>query len=331
MGGSGLDKVLITGGAGFVGYHLARRLLGEHCKVTLCDNLFRGKRDATLKQLLLQPNVKFVVCDLSQPSQLARLGKGFDFVYHLAAINGTRFFYEIPDRILRDNLLSTINLLDWAVKAKPGKLIFTSSSETYTSTIDQFGWKIPTTEEVPLCVSDISNPRFSYGVSKIAGESLFHAYGSRHDLPFTIVRLHNIYGPRMGFEHVIPQLIERIQQKENPFHIHGWDNTRSFCFIDDVVQALVALADTPKSHGRTVNVGDDREEIRILDLSRKLFGIAGFRPHLVKHPAPKGSVKRRCPDIRLLKRLTGFRPQVRLDEGIHRTFEWYAAHPRKGK
>ena len=150
-----------------------------------------------------------------------------------------------------------------------------------------------------------------------------NSYKSQYDFDnFSIVRPHNFFGPRMGFEHVIPQFVDRIIKKETPFKIYGGDETRSFCYIDNVIKSLVMIQESDKTNGETYHVGNDKEEITIMDLAKMLFEIAGKEPNFEILPAPEGSVKRRCPNIDKLRGL-GYDVIYPTKEGLERTYNWY--------
>jgi UDP-glucose 4-epimerase/UDP-glucuronate decarboxylase len=136
-------------------------------------------------------------------------------------------------------------------------------------------------------------------------------------------RFHNIYGPRMGADHVIPELSLRAARGENPFTLYGAEQSRAFCHVDDATEAMVRLMATPDAAGRIVHIGNDAEETNIGDLAKLVLRIAGVSPVIRELPAPAGSVARRCPDLTLLRELTGYEPRVPLEEGVRRTFEWY--------
>jgi UDP-glucose 4-epimerase/UDP-glucuronate decarboxylase len=314
-------KILITGGAGFIGFHLAKYLAVSNSDVTICDNFFRGKMDSDLKNLVQKENIKFVKCDMTNKKDLDRLEKDYDYVYHLAAINGTKYFYEIPHTVLRVNLVSLLNLLDWIIDTDCKRVMFLSSSEVYAGTPDK---PIPTPEDVMLTINDVKNPRNSYAGSKITGELLCLNYARMEGLGITIIRPHNIYGPRMGFEHVIPELIMRILRKEDPFKIYGGDQTRAFCYIDDFVKGIELAAKSPKSKGEIFNIGNDREEISIVDLAKKMFKLFKFTPELKILEPPSGSVDRRCPNIDKAKRFLGYEPRIDLNYGLMKTYNWYS-------
>ena len=317
-------KVLITGGAGFIGFHLAKSLAKQGYEITILDNFERGEEDKEFKELIERKNVKFIKSDITKSEVFDNLNEKFDYIYHLAMINGTENFYNIPDKVLKVGILGTLNVLDWFIRQKKGKLLFTSSSETYAGALKLLGDKfpIPTPEDVPLVVNDPKNVRWSYGASKILSEVAMHSYAKAYGMKnFVIIRYHNIYGPRMGFEHVIPQFIERIIKKENPFKIFGGQETRTFCYVEDGIKAtqIVMESDT---NGQTINIGRSDDETKIIDMAKKLFYIANVNLNINVQPAPEGSVMRRCPNTTKLQSLK-FKAKVNLKEGLKKTYDWY--------
>ena len=321
-------RALVTGAAGGLGMYLVRGLLAHGWDVTGVDDLSRGRDDADLAAVRADPHTTFVAGDLTDPSAWDTLGSGFDAVYHLAAVNGTRTFYEHPARVLRVNLLALMHGLDWAARVPCGRFIWTSSSEVYAGLAEIDRLPLPTPEEVPLIVSDVRNPRWSYATSKIAGEALCTAYAREHHVPVVVVRPHNIYGPRMGWDHVIPELVERARGGESPLVLRGGDQTRSFCYGDDAAEFLVRLADAPLELPATVHLGNGLEEVAIVDLARRILAALALPDAVRSDPAPEGSVARRQPDTRRIEAITGYRPRVTLDEGLRTTIAWYAEHPR---
>lgn len=326
-------KVLITGGAGFIGYHLARRLLASpEIELVLADNLSRGKMDKDLADLLQNPRVKFLNLDLTERDSYAKLGSGYDHVYHLAAINGTKIFYQMPHEVLRINTLSLIYMLEWFRRESGGgKFCFTSSNEAYAGALSAFGvLPLPTPEKVPLVIDDPYNPRWSYASTKLVGEPFVIHYAKAYDFRALIVRPHNFYGPRSGYDHVIPEIITRAEKRVDPFPIYGADDTRTFCYISDAVRAIQLLMDSDKTDKHpieTVHIGAS-DEILIGDLVEKIFKVCGWRPNnLDIKGSPAGSVKRRLADTTKLKSLTGWRPEVSLDEGLIKTYDWCKVNP----
>ncbi len=323
-------RVLITGAAGFVGYHLAKRLQGAGYELTLVDNFALGQHDEEFRALTKERGVVFLQCDLTQARAWEKLGFDFDDVYHLAAINSTKLFYEIPAEILRSALLLNVHALEWFKKNKKGsKILFTSSNEAYAGALEAFGiLPLPTLENVPLVIADPRNPRWSYAGTKLIGELLFNSYAKQYGLRTVVVRPHNFYGPRSG-HHVIPDVLGRIERREDPFALYGADETRSFCYIDDAVEAMQAVMESSKTDGETYHIGTS-VETNIGELVEVLFERAGWRPNVIERkPGPTGSVKRRVPDVSKIKRDTGWEAVTALRDGLKKTIAWYEKNPGK--
>ena len=321
-----MRKILILGGAGFVGFHLAGKLAQDsENQITLCDNFWRGKQDAFFLDLLKKnPSIQSLSMDLTRRESYAPLVKEWDEVYLLAAVVGVKYTKEMPDFVLTTNTQIVLSALDWCREAKIGKLLFSSTSEAYAGIFSTPSAPIPTPETVPLCISEILNPRFCYAASKILGEAAITAYASRYNIPAVIVRYHNVYGPRMGFEHVLPELSLRIVRKETPFKIFGVNQTRAFCYVSDAVDGTIAAMRHQDRELKIYHIGDDQLEIRIGDLLQTLFKVSGYQPEKLEEiPAPSGSPERRCPDVSLARKELGYFPKVSLEEGMRKTFEWY--------
>lgn len=215
--------------------------------------------------------------------------------------------------------------MEWVAKQeKKPEIIYTSSSEAYAGTAKVLGeqFPIPTPEDVPLTIDDVTNVRWSYGASKLIGEVAFYSYRKSHGIDkFKIIRLHNIYGPRMGNEHVISQFIDRYLSGARPFEIFGASNTRSFCYIEDVLDALDHVVYNG-INGEIYHIGNDDEEVSIEDLAKLIFDINEEEYDFKIHEAPAGSVNRRCPNIDKIKGL-GHKKSVSLIEGLKKTYGWY--------
>ena len=326
-------KILITGGAGFVGYHLAKRLAAQEYRVTLADNFFRGKRDADFQNLIARKNVRFVEGDLTDWKTWLALGKGYDEVYHLVGINGTRLFYEIPHEVLRIGVSTTMHALEWFRKVNKNpkaKILYTSSNEAYGSALEAFGkLPLPTPEDVPLVVADTYNPRWSYGGQKLIGELFFIHYASAYKFRMSIVRPHNFYGPRAGYEHVIPETIFKVSQRLEPFIVPGADDTRSFCYIEDAVEAIQRVMESKKTDSGTYHIGT-KEETKIKDLVLSVCELTDWKPKkIVIKKSPKGSVKRRLADVSKIRKDTGWKAKTSLKKGLQKTIEWYLKNPKK--
>jgi UDP-glucose 4-epimerase/UDP-glucuronate decarboxylase len=317
-----MPRALILGGAGFIGYHLAARLVNDGYTLTLVDDFSRGRRDPEIETLCARPGVTLVQADLTRPDALAALSRAWEHVYMLAAVVGVRNVETDPARVVRTNTLALMHLLDW-LAPESGALFFASTSETYAGGVLAGTVPVPTPEDVPLSVEDIRAPRFAYAASKILGEAAVIHTARARGLRAVIGRFHNVYGPRMGADHVIPELSLRALRRENPFRVYGAEQRRAFCHVSDAVEAMLRLVTLPAAWGQVVNIGNDTEETRVEDLARLVLRVAGFDPDLDRAPAPAGSVARRCPDIARLRALTGFMPKLTLEAGVRETFAWY--------
>ena len=324
-------RTLLLGGAGFIGCHLADRLSRDGHAVTVVDDLSRGRADDELAALLARPAVHFVQADLTDRASFTALGDGWDQVWMLAAVVGVRNVERDPARVVRTNTLATLHLVDWAPPGT-GMVFFASTSEAYAAAVDVGVAPVPTPEDVLLGVTDVTHPRFAYAASKILGEAaIVHGLRAR-GVPFVIGRFHNVYGPRMGVDHVIPELVVRALRREDPFVVWSVDQRRAFCYVSDAVDAMLALAATPAAHAQIVNIGNDTDEVRIGDLASLVLDVAGHAPRVEPRPAPSGSIARRCPDLGRLRRLTGVVPKITLESGVRATFEWYRAwHQRSAR
>lgn len=326
------NKVLVTGGAGSVGVYLSRRLAEAGKEVVIADNFFRGKRDTELETLLAMPNVTLIETDLTTREGWNVLGTGYAHIYQLAGVNGTKLFYEIPGEVLRIGVTTILYSLEWMRDTNPqAKILYTSSNEAYAGALASFNQlPIPTPEAVPLVISDTYNARWTYAGTKLMGELFYIHFAKEHNLRSVIVRPHNFYGPRTGYDHVIPEFIERIQNKVDPFPVYGGDDTRTFCYMDDAVEAMQMIMESDATTGGTYHIGQHHDnEITMLDLAEKLFVIAGWHPETldVKN-SPEGSVKRRAAEITKIEADIGWKPKVSLDEGLRRTYAWYQEHPK---
>lgn len=319
-----MKKVLLLGGAGFIGYNITRFLAEKGgYDLTIADNFFRanGKVDEYIQALIDDHGVNVLSGDFTDARAFDQLEKDYDYVYMLASVVGVDYVNKIPHEIIRINTALIFNTLEWLKNSKCGKVLFTSTSECYAGAVEAFDYTIPTPESVPLTIQDIGHPRFTYAVTKMLGESGFINYARQLGFECSIVRYHNVYGPRMGFKHVIPHLAQRFTNGEDPFKIYGHDQTRAFNYIDDAVKGTV-LAMEKGGNLETYHIGT-QEEITIEELIRYTGELMDFEGEYEYAPTYPGSVARRCPDITKATKELGYVPEVTWKDGLSKTIEWY--------
>mgnify|MGYP000515854430 CR=1 FL=1 len=311
---------IVSGGSGFIGSALVKRLVKEGNMVTVLDNNSRGvlsRLNSVLKK------INFIECDIRDTEAIISRSKGADSFIHLAAVNGTENFYKNPEKVLDIGVRGILSAIDACRHNNIKELIVASSSEAYqTPSI------VPTPEEVPLIVPDVMNSRYSYGGSKIISELLAINYGRRDFDRVMIFRPHNVYGPDMGWEHVLPQFILRAIRKikENPegdvpFDILGdGQQTRAFIHIDDFIDGLMLMLDKGKHLG-IYNIGNT-EEIAIKDIAYKVVKHFGRSVKIKTGDLAPGETIRRCPDISKMEKL-GFLPKINFDKGLPSIANWY--------
>ena len=317
-----MKKILITGGAGFIGFKLASFLSDKGYWIDLVDNLSRGVKDNDLDELCNRPNIRMISFDILDDQIEKYLDSDYELIFHFAAIIGVERVLNNPFDVLKDNAIMTKNLLEFAKKQKSlTRFVFTSTSEVYAGTLRHFSLQIPTPEKTPLAVSDLTNPRTTYMLSKIYGEALCNFSG----LPYTNFRPHNIYGPRMGLAHVIPELLYKAYTDEDgkPLEVYSPNHTRTFCYIEDAVKMMAIAAEHDDCVCKTLNIGNQTPEISIKNLAEIVLKIVDKPYAIIEKPATQGSPERRCPDMAKTNRLTGYEAKIDLETGIGKTFEWY--------
>jgi UDP-glucose 4-epimerase len=294
-------RCLVTGAAGFLGFHLVRALAQRNdVDIVAVDSFARGERDVHFTALMALPNVTFIEADLSDAGQVTALPNDMDIVFHLAALNGTQNFYERPLEVIRCCTLPTMLLAEKYGRAGIKRFLYAGTSESYASTVTRFNWPVPTAEDVPLSIDDVTNPRWSYAISKI--------------------RYHNAYGPRMGDKHVVPDFYARM--REGRYELFGHQDTRSFLYADDAIRATVLVAETPECENEIINIGGTTE-VTMHELGKAMMAGRALTDDIILHDSPAGSVKRRAPVVEKLKRLTGFSERVSLEDGLAATARFY--------
>jgi UDP-glucose 4-epimerase len=316
-------RVVVTGGGGSIGAYLVRRLVREGWDVAVIDTMVRGDAGRLAE---VADDIELFTCDVRDREALERAFAGAEVVMHLAAINGTENFYKRPELVLDVGLRGALAVVNAGRNAGVPDLVVASSAEVYqTPSI------VPTPETIPLVLPDSLNPRYSYGGSKIATELIAFHYAQDFYRKVQVFRPHNVYGPDMGYKHVIPQFIGRAAAARNetsggpvPFEIQGdGTQTRAFCYVDDVVDGVLTMYERG-GHREIFHIGND-EEVSIRDVAVRVANIIGVEVGIRPTEAAVGATQRRCPDIGKMRGL-GYRPVVNLDEGLKRTAAWYLEH-----
>jgi len=323
-------KALITGGAGFVGSHLAERLLAQGHEVFALDNLSTGSID-NLDHLKAEERFHYAIDSVTNEPLLAEMTDRADVVFHLAAAVGVRLIVESPGNTIETNVHGTELVLKMAEKKKK-KVLVTSTSEVYGKTSN-----VPFREGDDLVMGATDKARWSYACSKAIDEFLALAYHREKGLPVVIARLFNTVGPRQTGRYgmVIPNFVRQALVGE-PITVFG-DGRQSRCFtyVSDVVGALVGLVEHPEAVGRVFNIGNDAEEISILDLAERVKARTGsdseirLIPYDEAYEAGFEDMPRRVPDLARIRQLIGYEPKVHLDEILDHVIAHFRADLRR--
>ena len=300
-----MKRILITGGTGFIGSAISNFFSKKGYKITILDNNSRGK----LKRIKdNNKNINFILGDITKFEDVFKASKKQDYIFHLAAINGTKFFYQKPDKVLDVSCKGILNVIEVAKKLKIKNVFLASSSEVY-----HYPNKIPTDEQEPIKIPDVFNPRYSYAGGKILTE-LIGINNAKFFKKMIIFRPHNVYGSDMGDEHVVPELIEKVKSAKRILKIKGSGvETRSFIYIDDFVKAFYLIFKKGK-HLNIYNIGTE-ERIKIIDLANLIIKIFKKKIIIKKEQIAKGGTKHRMPDIKKIRKL-GFKQTISIIQGL---------------
>jgi UDP-glucose 4-epimerase len=278
-------KVLVTGASGLIGRELCKQLHSEGYYVVAVDNGFRYKHVPFCDEFVKQSIVDFT----------STTENDYDFIFHMGAINGTKYFYDMPNTLIENNITSDLAIFNFTKQNKDCKVIYGSSSEIVAGT-DVF----PTSELTDISIKDIHNPRWSYRLGKIVSEN----YLTNSDLDYLIIRFFNIFGQASGDGHFVRDIINKLRTDD--YSLVGAAETRSFCRVEDAVDAIMNIFKI--AHSEVINVGSP-EEITVLDAAEIIAEHLNVKPQWKFIPGNKGSVSRRKPDIKkLLKYYPTFNP-----------------------
>jgi UDP-glucose 4-epimerase len=316
-------RILITGGAGFVGSHLSDRLIGEGHEVFVLDNLSTGSID-NVEQLKANPKFHYTIESVTNEPVLAEHIDRCDVVFHLAAAVGVKKIVEEPVHTIETNVHGTEVVLKHANKKKK-LVIIASTSEVYGKSVD-----VPFREDADLVLGPTAKHRWAYACSKLIDEFLALAYWKEKKLPVVIVRLFNTVGPRQTGQYgmVIPNFV-RQALAGHPITVFGdGEQSRSFTYVGDVVGALVTLMSEPRAIGEVFNIGNGHE-ISIRALAELIRDMTDSQSEIVTIPYDQAyeagfeDMPRRVPDITKLRNLIGYEPKVQLDEILEKVIDHF--------
>ena len=319
-------RALITGGAGFVGSHLAEALVARGDEVHVIDNLSTGSIE-NIEHLKPHPSFRYTIDTIMNEPVTAELIDRADVVFHLAAAVGVRLIVESPVNTIETNVHGTEMVLKMANKKKK-KVVITSTSEVYGKSE-----VVPFREDNDLVMGPTSKGRWSYACSKAIDEFLALAYHKEKRLPVVVVRLFNTVGPRQTGRYgmVIPNFVKQALMG-HPLSVHGdGSQTRCFTYVSDVVDGLLRLAAHEGAVGQVVNIGNDREEISVLELARRVKARTKSPSEIQVIPYDQAyeegfeDMRRRVPDLSKIRALVGYEPRVHLDEILDRVVDYFTS------
>lgn len=308
-------KVLITGGGGFIGTHIAINLAKTGLKIRLFDLNF-SNFDVLNKKLGHNLDVEKIIGNVLDKNALLDAARGCDYVVHAAAMLGVKNTEQKKLECLNVNIQGTINVLDACVAEKVKRIIFTSSSEVYGEPV-----------ECPISETNSTAPVSLYGVSKLAGEEFIKAYQHKYGLDFSIVRFFNVYGPGQVAEFVMPKFIKNVLENKPPVVYGLGSQIRAFCFVEDAAEGVNRVLTEGNGKNSTFNIGNDEESISMKDLAEKIIKISGkdLKPQFVKMEdsdrEESREIQKRIPTIYQARQLLKYQPKFSLEAGIKKVIE----------
>jgi UDP-glucuronate decarboxylase len=304
-------RVLVTGGAGFLGSHLCARLLRQDCEVLCVDNYFTGMR-RNIEQLLTNPAFEVIRHDVTFPLYVE-----VDEIYNLACPASPIHYQHDPVQTTKTSVIGAINMLGLTKRLR-ARILQASTSEVYGDP------QVSPQGENYLGQVNMAGPRACYDEGKRCAETLFYDYRRQHGLSIRVARIFNTYGPNMHPEDgrvVSSFIVQALQNK--PLTVFGaGQQTRSFCYVDDLIDGLTRLMNVEADVEAPVNLGNP-EEITVLELAELVISLTGSRSQIEFHPLPQDDPRRRCPDITRAGELLHWSPRVRIKEGLNRTIAYF--------
>lgn len=319
-------RILVTGGAGFIGSHLTDLLVSGGHEVAVLDDLSRGRMDYLENSI---GKIRFIRGDIRDGKKVKEALDGVETVYHLAAVVGVKYYVDDPLQVLKVNVEGTSSLLEACLDSKVERFVFASTSEVYGKNSRQ-----PFIEDrSERVLGPTGIDRWCYSTSKALDEHSCFAYYRKCGLPVTIIRYFNAYGPRAdgsAYGGVVPIFVKQVLSGKRPTVFGTGRQTRCFTYVEDMARATILAAEKERAIGEVFNIGTT-QEIAIETLANKIIWACGSKTRPVKVPYVKAygkhyeDIPRRVPSIAKAKRILGWTPKIKLDEGLKKTIGWYRA------
>jgi len=322
-----MSKILITGGGGFIGSHIVDKLLLMGHEVVVID--CQKDIPINLRHNINNKNFQYIVGDVTNKKLLEEVitKDDYDIIYHLAAIVGVKNYIEDPLNTINVNVIGTKNIIDIALK-NDIKILFTSTSEIFGKNPN-----IPWDEDSDRVLGSTKIHRWAYSTSKALCEHMLYAVYDKYQLPIVVIRYFNIYGPRQKPIFVVPNMIKRVLNGQNPIVFSNGEQTRCFTYVEDAVEGTILAATKKVAEGETFNIGSEFE-MKIKDLAKLIIRLCSmdgklhleFRENNEVYNSYE-DIKRRVPNVEKAKKLLNWKAKTTPEEGIKKTIEWYKKHP----
>ncbi len=310
-----MRNVLVTGADGFIGSHLTEMLVARGCRVRALAQYNSFNHWGWLEDVACRDDIEIVCGDVRDPAFCRTISQGMDTVFHLAALIAIPYSYQAPDSYVDTNIRGTLNICQAARDNGTCRVIHTSTSEVYG-----------TAQYVPIDEKHPMQPQSPYSASKIAADAMAMSFFNAFELPLTVARPFNTYGPRQSARAVIPTIITQIAAGKKQIQLGDVSPTRDFNYVEDTCRGFIALAESDKTLGETVNIGSNFE-ISVGDTLNLIKTImhsdVEFLVDEQRLRPTKSEVNRLCCDNRKIQALTGFTPELNLEQGLRRTVDWF--------
>ena len=313
-------KIFITGGAGFIGTRLCESLVTEN-QIVVYDNGHRNALKDT--SFASHPNLHFVLGDVLDQGEVKKNMKGCDLVIHMAAIAGIDSVVKEPLTTMKVNLMGTSNVLEAALEKNIERFVYFSTSEVYGPLVYKASEEDETTQ------GPVGEMRWTYAVSKLAGEHLTHCYMQKYKLPIVTLRPFNVYGPHQVGEGAMRKFVAAAIQNQEIEIFGDGTQIRSWCFIDDFAEGVLATLTESSAVGEVFNLGDPKQTITLLALAEKVIHLSGSRSEIRFKKQTMPDIRVRVPSIEKARRILGYSPKVTLEQGIMKTIAWHQSLSEK--